>query len=371
MKNRWMNTSSRFAITLSLVLAMAGCQQRSIIQEDVSVQELAKSNEESYQMIVPFEQSDTRDYHALYMRSAYDFQNIGNRLMELSKTYFSPIEYALGEGTIITNERLLGLVKSVSATYEQGLNPERGTMFPSGKEGIEIENAIMISDVVEQNFFTKVDGEYKLAGLSLALVMNPVHAVVSGSSSYQVEIDEEILYDYGIDMGRKLERYLRTLGEVKNLPILITVYVKSTNASYLPGKMIAKAFFKDRSPTFERVNEQWLLLPSEAVNMMDSENASQFTILKQNLTNFVSENVGVVGYGFYENNQLKKLSIDIEINAKTYMELMGLVRYTSQLLQNFYNADFDLEVEIKLLGTTKALILKNKGANQIQPIILQ
>lgn len=353
-----------------LLFVLSGCQQRGVIQEDVSVQVLEKSSDTSYQMIVPVALSDTRNYHALYMRSSYDFQNIGTRLMELSKPYFSPAEYFLSEGTVITNARLLGLVRSVSSAYEQGLNPERGSKFPSGKEGIEIENAVIVSDVIEQNFFQKVDGEYTLAGLSLAIVLNPIHEVTTSSSTYSVQIAEEILYDYGVEMGRKLERYLRTLGEVKNLPVLVTVYVKSTNASYLPGKMIAKAFFKDRSPSFVSLNEQWYLFPSDALSRLDNENASQFNMFRQSLVNFVTEDVGVVGYGFYENNQLQKLSIDVEINAKTYMELMGIIRYASQLLQTFYNNDFDIEIEIKTLQETKAVILKNKGKNQIQPIIL-
>lgn len=355
---------------LLMVILLVSCSGRSVIQEDVPVSVLDKTSEESYSMIVPITVSNTRDYHAMYLRSSYDFQNIGTRLMELSKKYFSPTEYYMGEGTIITYDRLLALVKRVSGTYEQGLNPEADALFPTGKEGVSIENAVIVSDVVEQNYFKKTETGYDLAGISLSIILNPTHEITTNNTTYQVQISEEILYEYGVEMGRKLERYMRTIGEVKNLPILITVYVKSTNSSYIPGKMIAKAYFKDRSPSFDKLNEVWYLFPSDAVSKLDNDNASQFNLLKQSLANFITEDIGVVGYGFYENNQLKKLSIDIEVNAKTYMELMGVIRYSSELLQTFYNTDFDIELEIKTMNVTKAIVLKSKGKNQIQPIIL-
>lgn len=361
---------AKWGLLLCGMLVLSACTNRGVIQEEVPRIVLEKANEESYQMIVPIQLSDTRDYHQLYMRSSYDFQNIGNRLMELSKKHFPPNQYYLGEGTVITNERLMKLVKSVSGTNEQGLNPENGSKFPTGKDGVELESAVMVSDVVEQNFFVEKDGKYELAGLSVAIVMNPTHEVKTGNTAYFVQVSDEILYEYGTEMGRKLVRYLQTLGEVKNLPIMVTIYTKSTNSSYLPGKMIAKAFFKDRSPSFEKLNEVWYLYPSDAITKLDTENSSQFNMFKQSLSSFMTEDVGVVGYGFYVNNQMTKLSIDVEVNPKTYMELMGMIRYASQLLQTFYNNNFDLEVKIKTLGETKAIILKNKGKNQIQPIIL-
>ncbi|MBR3694274.1 MAG: CamS family sex pheromone protein, partial [Erysipelotrichales bacterium] len=238
---------------------------------------IEKSNTGNYDIVIPYEMSSTREYHTQYANSSEDFDTIGSRLLEISKEYFPTNEYVLGEGSVITYSRLIQLVGRESDTQEMGLNPRRGENLDIGVKGVEMVNAVLIRDVVEQDFYKMKDGQAELEGISLCVVLNPVQDVVRDGKTTEYTLSDDFLFDYGTMMSRKLERYMRTLGESRDVPILITLYVNGESGSYVPGYMLGKALFKDRTPSFERMNEKWVLYPSNEATSIDSDNTAQFS----------------------------------------------------------------------------------------------
>ena len=120
---------------------------------------IEKSNTGNYDIVIPYEMSSTREYHTQYANSSEDFDTIGSRLLEISKEYFPTNEYVLGEGSVITYNRLIQLVGRESDTQEMGLNPRRGENLDIGVKGVEMVNAVLIRDVVEQDFYKMKDGK--------------------------------------------------------------------------------------------------------------------------------------------------------------------------------------------------------------------
>lgn len=345
-----------------LAVLLGGCGMN--LEKDDQTQLLLKRPDKgSYDITVPYDMNATREYHTLYSNSVEDFDAIGSRLLELSKDYFPTNEYILGEGTVITYERLTKLVGRESDTQEMGLNPRRNEPLTI-KEGVELVNAVLVNDVVEQNYFKNVDGELSLAGISLCIVLNPEQDFMSNGHASKVTVTDDVLFEYGASMARKLERYMRTLGEARNVPILITLYVNGVASSYVPGHMIGKGFFKDRTPNFTKMNERWVLYPSKEASELDSFNTAQFTTFKSAMSDFILDDVGIVGLAFYEENTLQKLNITIQYTHKTYVELVGIIRYCANLLENFANDQFDITVHVKRQSETKAIILKDAGSKE-------
>lgn len=352
-----------------IVLSLIGCSPSSE-EETNKTTIISKADSSSYEVIVPIDMNESREYHEQHQNSSEDFNNLGNRLMEISKEYFSTSSYAMGEGSVITYDDLMLLIKRESETNEAGLNPNKNEEFLSGVQNVKILNPVLVSDVIEQDYYKKVDGEYVLAGMSVAIFMNPFQTAQAGSNTYTTRLNDDIMFEYGSTMGRKLERFLRKKDEAKKIPILITLYVKGESGSYLPGYMLGKAYFVDRSPTFERLSEKWVLLPSTAAKSLDIDNYNQFSNFKSALSEFIIDDVATVGVGYYSDNILKELNITVQYSPKTYVEFMTLVNYSAELLNTFVNDTFDITIKFKNQSDTTAIVLKNSGNKDIQIVYL-
>lgn len=352
-----------------LILVLSACSGTTE-EEGSKTTVISKGDSSSYDVIVPIDMNEGREYHEQHKNSNEDFKNLGNRLMELSKQYFPTSTYVMGEGTVITYDDLMKLIKRESESNELGLNPSKDEVIPSGTANTSIVDPILVSDVIEQDYYKRVDGEYVLAGMSVALFMDPYQTASTGSTTYSTTLSNDIMFEYGSTMGRKLVRYLRNKDESKRIPILVTLYVKGKSGSYVPGNMIGKAYFVDRSPTFDKLEEKWELFPSTVAKEVDVENYNQFTNFRSALSGFIVDDVGIVGLGFFENSVLKELNITVKYSPKTYVEYVTIVNYCSELLNSFANDTFDIRVEFESQSETTAIVLKNSGKNDIQIVYL-
>ncbi|MBR3694109.1 MAG: CamS family sex pheromone protein, partial [Erysipelotrichales bacterium] len=79
---------------------------------------------------------------------------------------------------------------------------------------------------------------------------------------------------------------------------------------------------------------------------------------------FIEDDVGVVGNAFYEENTLQKLNITVQYTHKTYVELVSIIQYCSTLLETFGNDTFDIMVHFKNQSQTKAIVLKYAGSQE-------
>lgn len=351
---------SKIIVLFLLISMLTACSNKNK-ESDLLIE---KANKGNYDIVIPYDISSTREYHTQYANSSEDFDTIGSRLLDMSKEYFPINEYVLGEGSVITYNRLIQLVGRESDTQEMGLNPRRGEAIDIGVKGIEMINAVLVRDVIEQDFYKVKDGEAELAGMSLCIALNPVQDVQRDGKTTSYTLSDDFLFDYGTMMARKLERYMRTLGESRDVPILITLYVNGESGSYVPGYMLGKALFEDRTPSFERLNEKWVLYPSNQATSIDSDNTAQFSTFKTALSEFIEDDVGIVGIAFYEQNTLQKLNITVQYTHKTYVELVSIIQYCSTLLETFGNDTFDIIVHFKNQSQTKAIVLKYAGSQE-------
>ena len=102
-----------------------------------------------------------------------------------------------------------------------------------------------------------------------------VTAETVDSDNNSVSISQERLKVFAETQGKKLNSYMRdNFPEIsRNLPILITVYCLSDDAT-LPGNFIQQAYFTSNSATFTDIDEEWLLLPSDDFEELDADVSS-------------------------------------------------------------------------------------------------
>ena len=352
----------KFKLGLFLVmfaLLLSGCAPTpTTTPEDIIRQE------GEYAIVDHFTSSANRVYHGTYL-PIHQALEVGTRLVDLSKQHFSVDEYYMQEGEIITLSRLGALVRRESGTNPIGLNPPSGSLFPSGN-GVDITDAIVVSDVLEVNFMKRRDNEYVLEGISIALVLNPSQSVDLG----RVNITPERLYEYGSDMGRKLESYLRSLAGVGDIPIYITLYSLGSVDAILPGNMIGEGLFLSRSGQFSQLNESWLLIPSNSSNELDSITHNLFLQLKGQLQTLLPEAIGVFAKARVINRSIDLMLIEVNTNVKTYTELQAVVQVILNDIQEFETDRMDLKVHIRNLNSTLVLIEKKANDDDFTIIYL-
>jgi protein involved in sex pheromone biosynthesis len=315
-----------------------------------------------YAMLIPFNSSKTRQYHGTYLGRA-DILEIGSRLENKSKTHFPVEDFVLGDGQVLTLDRLATLVTREAADNPQGLNPPKGSSFPSGISNISILDAVVVADVIELNFYTGSASKPKLEGISLAIVLNQNVASVENGVDVVRPISDERLFAYGTDMGRKLEAYMRKIPDMENIPIYITLYNTSTTDATLPGKFVADGFFTGRTGQFVKNVEQWVLFPSDAADKLDSVTASEMKSLRTALKEFIPETIAIVGQARYVSQKLDFLRINVIIQAKTFAEVHALTQYLGRLLENFSDKGATIVADIKNYNETVALIQRDPDGN--------
>lgn len=355
----------KFGCILLVLTLLTGCFNGEEIIDDPDI--IKPTTQGEYTLIASFAVSPVRLYHGTYLGS-YDAMEIGRRLQEKSKTHFPIEQHYLQEGQILSYDRLLGLVRRESDTNPQGLNPPSGSSFDIGDGVTFVNDAVVVADIVELNFMGNASEKYALKGISFAIVLNQnVRRTVNGVDTF-VTIQTDRLYQFGTDIGRKLESYVRTIPAVGDVPVFITLYSTASSDATLPGSFIGEGVFRNRSGQFSRNQEKWVILPSSEASSLDATLSSQFASLKSSLQNLLPEAVGVIGKVRYIDNEADELKITINMVGKTYTEVSMVTQITAQLLDTFENNDMLIVVEVRSLGTVMAVLQRKR--NEDKPTVI-
>lgn len=339
-------------LTGIIVVFLTACSS-SIEPGDNTI--IEKNDRNEYSVILPFKASDIRQYHGTYLGRA-DFLEIGSRLEEKSKEYFDINEYYLSEGHVISNSDLSKLVRRESTDNPYGLNPPSGSQFLVGTSDISVTDAVVIADIMEIDFYQELNGSTSLAGMSFAIVLNQSLSSPNGL----VTVTDKVLYEYGSNMARKLDRYIRSLSDMEDMPIYIALYVTNPTDAVLPGRYIADGYFTARGGQINTNNEQWVLFPSTQAASLDAALTDKFNGFKSSITKFIPESIGVIGEARYVDNETNFLRITLSIQAKTYSEIRALTQYTTELLKEIDQRDYDIVVRINSISETLVLIELSK-----------
>lgn len=357
-------TLKKLISLLIVVLFLVGCQ--SNVEDEDKELVIVNSDSSSYNYVKPLETTYIRFEHS--GKSGKDYMEIGKGLTEISKEYFSPSDYDIKEGTILTDYKndyqpLILLRESKDNPF--GLNPMRDTKVAVNKN-TEVTGPIFVSDIYEVNFVSKKDHS-ELAGAAFSLVLNKT---VVGDDGQQVVVDDDVLYNFATEIaGPKLESYLRKKPELSNVPILITMYVTDSSNESIPGNYIAKAMYENRQGQFSKVNHYWLIFSTESGRLLDGFIDEQIAGMKRSVNAWLPEDVGIVGYGEYKDEQLHQLKISVNVQSKTYTEVEALSQHLGELIVGF-DTSAPIRVELKSMDRTLAIIVKNSNSSKVEVIMM-
>lgn len=337
----------KLLVIILSILMMSGCTKAEPKDQPTI---LESSDPADYDVLVPFDASPIRYNHGIYLGET-DLLDIGSRLQNNAKAAFSVSDYYLSEGQVLTITRANSLLKREATDNPYGLNPPKDSLFDSGVGTIKIQDAVLVADIMEIDFYAKEDPT-TLTGMGLAVVFNQTFDV-NGTA---VTVTDAKLKEYAETVGRKLERYIRTLQGYENITIYMALYTTQKIDATLPGHFFSQATFTAREGQFEAINEEWVFFPSQTALTKDVQTSSAFSDLRNAIVDFTPESFGTVGEGLYVDGSLRSLKITVTLQAKTYAEVYALTRLISDQLSSFNHENYDIIVRITSNFTTVALI---------------
>lgn len=399
----------RFILALmSVFVVMAGCapnynNEEEIVQETDEAEQvrvIAPSyniSDEEYKVLLTenegFDPGEARGVIVDQIANRLDINELETGLMRHSKDVFDPDDYYFQSGQYVTDEMIYDWLErkmtdeQVEQYFEenpdsrvtreelqQGLNPP---LSDDEDEDAHRDNPKYLSHILEQNYLLKTEGnKVELGGVSIGLALKSTYRFQTepyGPYYYEELSDDEIMKN-GKDIAEKVLQRLRQIDALNGVPILIALYKQESHSSLVPGNFIAKTLVDPQNmkiSEWEPINEDYVLFPSENADKNHYEDASRMNDFTNEVAEFFPNYVGVVGKGFYIDDELNQLKIDITIEFKSQAEVVGFAQYLYGLVIETFPNYIAVEVNVKSPFRQEILLNRNAGKDEPEVHIYQ
>lgn len=386
--------------TLLLLTSCAPTTEEEIIQnpdetteQEVSIVPSYQLADDNYKMLLPFRPSKARGVVVNQVGNRLDIEEMEDGLRRHSIEAFDPKKYYFEEGQYLTESTVYdwlgrfptdaqldrkvdeevarrkrdGLnydVDSIRASFQQGLNP---ALKDKATEEEHRKQPRYLSHVLEQNFLEqKDDNTVELVGVSIGLALKSEYRFqteTGGPYFYETISDKEMLQQ-GEDLAQKILERVRKIEGLENVPIMIALYQEETEASPVPGNFVAKTLVSANDMLigdWETTNEEYILFPSDQAKDNYFDDYEVINSFGKNISEYFPNYVGYIGEGFYLNEDMKKLSIEIPIEFYGAAEVVGFTQYTYGLVKSMFPNRYDIEVKITSNDKLESLIYREAG----------
>lgn len=351
-------------------------------KEETAIIPKFQISDDYYQAVFPFKTSKARGLTVANINTRQDLVQFETGLMRLSHEQFPTDNYVFREGQSLDKETIKSWLNrqyteaqlkenKMSASENVGLNP-----VDTGKGDIEKrskESPIYLAQILEQNYLIKSeDNKYKLGGVSIGLALNSVYYYTKEKygAEYNVDIKDAVLEEQGKKMAQEIVKRLRAKNELKDVPIMISLFKQESKDSVVPGNFIAYTNVDGGSMklgNWKDVDEKYYLLPSSAAEKAYRPDNTSFQNFKQDIEEYFPNFNGVVGQAHYVDGQLNKLSVSIQMQFYGKTETISFTQYVAELVMEHFPEHLSVEVNISSVNGQESLITREP--NQAKPYV--
>jgi protein involved in sex pheromone biosynthesis len=373
----------KIVIVLIASLLLTGCIQREgdqseIVQETKEAQEKAiipyAISNDYYRTILPFKESEARGLIVGTVSNRLDIDELETGLMRLSQDAFSTKKYFYQEGQYLTSDIVLNWLKRKEDDGAepglQGLNPEPSTQQEKNLDEKNRKTPRYLSHILEQNYLVKnSNGKVEIGGISIALSLNSVYyyKVPEYGWPRETELDQKKVTEYGKKYAQEVVSRIRQMEGLGDIPILIALFKEEPRNSVVPGNFFMKAEVgaDDSSiKKWEDINEEYVLFPSENATENYFNDSTKVLNFKSDIDEYFTNYVGVVGKGFYINNQLQELSFTIPLQFFGKAEVIGFTEYITGKIMDHFPPYIKIKVYISSLDKPESLIVREPNSDK-------
>ncbi len=335
-------------------------------EEETTIIPNIQISEQYYRTLLPYKQSASRGLIVSNIYSKYDIKESENGLLRLSQRMFSPDDYLFQEGQILNTSTLRSWLARSSQT-DDGLNPGR----PEGNMTEELAKTapIYLTHIIEQNYLVKKDNKVSLGGISIGLALNSTYYYQK--KAYDVMYDESIsqadLEKNGKKMANEIVKRLRAMQGLEDIPITVGLFRQESRNSIVPGTYFAYSVAPKGKATlgdWTRVNEEYVLFPQPIALEKYRDVGQSFTNFKQDVDKYFSNFTSIVGTGFYQEDRIKKMTIEIPIQFYGAAEIIGFTQYMTGLVMENFPTSMHVEVSVTSINGPEAVVIKKADENE-------
>lgn len=316
-------------------------------------------SDETYRVILPYEVSAARGVITNQMANRVDIDEMETGLRRHSKAVFSPSDHYFQEGQYITSEMALNWIDELNPVVEEGAN-----------EDTYRENPRYLSHILEQNYVVqREDNSVELAGISIGLALKSVYRfqTETGGPYYYEDIPLDEMMQQGSQIAQEVLDRLRQIEGLENVPIVFALYREEEQSSPVPGNFVAETTISadgNSIEEWETVNEENILFPSAEGEEKYFEDHEIVTSFGNEIAQFFPNYIGVIGEGFYINEELQKLTLEIPIEFYGKAEVIGFTQYAVGLVQDMFANYYDLEIKVMTGENVESVIFREAGAEE-------
>lgn len=370
---------------ISVLLFLTACTPRIEKEEEV-VQETQDSPERAiipkynlsgdyYRAILPFKPGKSRGLVTSTVNNRLDINELETGLMRQAQDHFDPEDYYFQEGQYLEKETVVEWLdrkeyKNAEGEKEgsaQGLNPPLadGSSLKAQHE----KSPRYLSHILEHNYLKKnKDDKVELAGVVIGLSMNSVH-YYEQEDGYprEYEMSNEEITKQGQKMAEEIVKRMREIKGLKEVPIMVALFKEQPNDSVVPGHFFSKSFVDKGSSTLEdwdKINERYVLFPSSDAEEKYYDDSAKVMNFTNDVDRYFPNYVGVIGKGFYKDDQLQELTIDVPVQFYGRAEVIGFTEYLTGLIMEHFPPYISLQVYVESIAGQEALIVRESGKEE-------
>ncbi|QDP39250.1 CamS family sex pheromone protein [Radiobacillus deserti] len=328
-------------------------------------------SDENYRVLLPYKLGKARGVIVNQLFNRLDIDELEEGLKRHSKDAFDPDKYYFQEGQYLTEDIVYDWLSSSNPKEEgnQGLNPP---LSENATKEEHQENPRYLSHILEQNYLLKTsEDRIVLGGVSVALAMKSVYQFQTeiGGPYYYEKISKKEMLSKGQEIAQKIVERMRQMDGLSKVPIMVSLYREEAADSLVPGNFVAKTVVSEGSSSigdWEEINEKHVLFPSDEASENYKEDANNLTIFEEDVAKYFPNYTSVIGKGFYVNDELQRLTIEIPIQFNGKAEVIGFTQYVYGLVVEGFQPHYDLEINITS-GDNRQESLITREAGEEEP----
>ncbi|MBN9654854.1 CamS family sex pheromone protein [Halobacillus sp. GSS1] len=369
------------ALLLSSLLVVSACTPVFDNREEV-IQE-TKDEKNNQSAIIPNYNMSEQDYRMILTESspkvstarAVTTNQMGNRmdidefesgLRRHSKEYFDPDKYFFQPGQYFEGDTLLRWLGRESGGNEDGLNPELNEDEATEEEFRESPR--YISNIIEQNYLVRQDeNKVELRGLTIGISLRTVYNFTAEDRSFSEDHSTEELLQKGKEYAGEILKRIREREELNGVPVVFALYEEEEASSKVPGKFLSKTYVKGSDLTingWDNIDEKHVLFPSKEAEDDHFDDSQIFSDFRKEVSDYFPNFVGMIANGFYVNNDLREVSIEIPIQFQSESEVVGFTQYVYSLVNEMFADHYNVQVNIHSMDEPESLIVKKAGEQE-------
>jgi len=371
----------RWIPAMIVVTMLAGCvpslkNDTEVVQSDAKDKEEAtiipnlQLDDQYYRTLLPYKESASRGLIVSNIYSKYDITEAESGLLRLSQNAFDPSKYFFQEGQYLDKKTATSwLLRSSQA--DDGLNPATNNKMSPTERATKAP--IYLAHIVEQNYLEKAGkNKVKLAGVSIGLALNSIYYYQKEDygATYEEPIPEQALTKQGEKIAAQVIQRLRQKEGLENVPMVVGLFKQQSRSSIVPGTYIAYGIVDEGSnkiSEWKSIKEEYVLFPTNDSEENYREMNQYFKFFKQDIEKYFSNYTNVIGTGFYQDNKIKKLNIDIPIKFYGTSEIVGFTQFMAGAVIDQFPKGLKVEVNVTSVNGPEALVVKE--ANSSEPYV--